>query len=154
MPSKELDNHFAMNIYMFFDEENCPQNPYDLETVFTREQRNRMLEVFRAHREGLRNGAEQTYYCGYGIRIKDYQEIGAYIRFDGMTAEVASIASLYKPQFLNDENINKEIVLQRVEPQIESLKDGNTIKKIVLRRVEPQIESFVEGLTYYLAIHE
>lgn len=133
MAQKELENFFALNIYMFFDEENCPRNPYDEKAVFTRKQRETMLSVFKRHRNGLAYGAKLAYSNGYVVKIKPYQEVGESIKFDGRIAEVASISSFYMPQLRDD--VRK-------------------ISDIVLLRVMPQIEAFVESQTYYLAIHE
>lgn len=139
LPVVELKNQFGvdMNPYMFFDERNCPQNPFDVDAVYrnavyNQEERQRMLEVFRNHRKGLKYRAELTYPSGHNVRVRKFKNVRTGVRYVDLThVDVASISSIYMPQ---------------IEQGVKEIRDR------VFQKLKPQIENFVESLTYYLAI--
>lgn len=57
---RALDNTMEYSLYMFFDEENCPDAPSESNN-FSPEQRKKILEVYRGHREGLTKGGDFFY---------------------------------------------------------------------------------------------
>lgn len=135
MPPKKLDNLFVINnIFMVFDKNNCPENPYDYDVQYTSAQRSEMLAVFRKHREMLEHGGEELDYGnGYVVRIENYNQLGEGIRYERGLARVASIESIYRAQ-------------------LDIVDDAKPIREEVMARLEPQINDFVESLTYYLNI--
>lgn len=66
-PVKKLKNDYPLNIYMFFDESNCPDDPYDLDAKYTPAQRKKILDVNKAHCYSLALGGE--FDCGKGHRV-------------------------------------------------------------------------------------
>lgn len=133
IPPKPLENEFAMNLYMFFDEENCPPDPYDWDQKLEKRERQKILEVFRSHRSGLATGTDTIQYRNNcSIRI-DKQQKTKRIVFEERTAVVKCIDSVYRRQLTTQE-------------------DAAPIQKKILEMLKPQILGFVEGLTYYLAM--
>lgn len=76
MPEKVLDNSFKVNPYMFFDEENCPKDPFDTDCSFTREQREQVLRVYRSHRKALAEGGQYSV-KGHPVNIKGIKSVYA-----------------------------------------------------------------------------
>ncbi len=74
MSGKKLDNTFNINPYMFFDDENCPQDPYNTEHPFTRGQREQILEVYRRHKNDLTEGGQKSV-KGHPVNIKGIKSV-------------------------------------------------------------------------------
>ena len=134
MPIRELNNPFPINIYMFFDKDNCPEDPFDERAVFTPAQRRQILAVFKRHRDALeRGGAGLDYGNGYAVSIESFDHLPNGFAFEGRHIRVASIDSIYRAQL----NIHD---------------DARPIRESIMERLKPQINDFVESLTYYLSI--
>lgn len=133
---KPLENKFEINLYMFFDEENCPPDPYDSgywDKKLEKRERQKILEVFRSHRSGLAIGTNTVIYRNdCSIRIDRGRDTRGIV-FQGTEAVVESIDSVYRRQLTTTE-------------------DAAPIQEKIIGMLMPQIRDFVGSLTYYLAI--
>ena len=133
LPQKTLDATYPINIYMFFDENNCPDNPYNTGNSFDPEQRQGILKVFRSHREGLVNGADIRYSNGHRVTLRDDLPEGKGMEFQGNHGTGPTVRSIYRHQLTVKD-------------------DAAPLREAVLAALEPQILAFVESITYYLAV--
>lgn len=133
MTPKTLKMSFNNNIYMFYDEHNCPSDPYNDETPLTREQRQTILQVFKSHRDGLKAGASIQYKNGYSVKIDNTSTIPDGIRIQDRAITVSSIEKGYADQ----------LTLSG---------DAAPIRARILRSLLPQVEEYIQQLTYYLAV--
>lgn len=76
MPGKKLANTFKINPYMFFDDENCPEDPYNTEHPFTRDQREQILKVYIRHKDALAEGGQESV-KGHLVTIKGIRSVYA-----------------------------------------------------------------------------
>lgn len=134
MPSKSLSNDFQINLYMFFDENNCPSDPFGyLNAGLNKDQRKEILETFLRHSGSLAIGTEVHHYGnGYSVRIDNSGKTRGMV-YDGNIAVFESIDSIYRRQ-------------------LNLWEDAVPLRKKILEMLKPQIYDFVESLTYYLAI--
>ncbi len=76
MPSRELENSFRLNYYMFFDDGNCPENLNDKSRTFTPAERTEILAVYRKHREDLYTGGKFSF-GGYTVQFEGIRDVYA-----------------------------------------------------------------------------
>ena len=146
-PATELDNPFRINIGMFFDSGNCPDDPYDTDRRFDRAERENILRVFQNHRDGLANGFELDYGKN-GYKVKIVNDSTADIRFEGNTAITASISSIYRRQLSVEAHaapIHKA-VQTTLDEQLEALK-GKQFEVLTDEQLEELKDKQFEVLT-------
>ena len=133
-PQKNLSNEFWINLYMFFDENDCPSVPFEsLDDSLRTDQRKKILDTFYHHSSALVLGTgEHRYPGGYCMRIDNSGRISGRAQVDGVDV-LESIDSVYRRQLSLE-------------------KDAEPLRKKILEMLKPQIYDFVESLTYYLAI--
>ena len=108
-PVKQLKNDYPLNIYMFFDESNCPDDPYDLEATYTPAQRQEILRVFRKHQDDLIKGGE--FDCGKGYKV-----------------DIPGIRSIYEEQLTVEEDAAplRAYILEVLKDRIRKFVDEQT----------------------------
>jgi len=107
MPVKELDNSFIINPYMFFDENNCPQDPYDTNCLFNLQQREQIYEVYCNHREELAEGGQKT--------IKEHR------------VNIKGIKSVYEEQLTDADALPyRTAILEKLMPAIDDFVESLT----------------------------
>lgn len=108
-PVKQLKNDYPLNIYMFFDKSNCPDDPYDLETPYTPAQRQEILRVYNKHQDDLINGGK--FDCG-----KDYK------------VDIPGIRSIYDKQLTVNEDAAplRSYILEILQERIREFVDTQT----------------------------
>lgn len=134
LPPKDLSNNFWINLYMFFDENDCPSFPFEsLNEGLRTDQRQKILDTFYHHSSALVLGTvEHRYPDGYRMRIDNSGRISGRAHENGVDV-LESIDSVYRRQLSLEE-------------------DAKPLRKNILKMMKPQILDFVESLTYYLAM--